>query len=206
MEALSNSKAKEWPLPPSYCPKCCRLRERDQGLCPECGESLGPSGFCPICEGFVLGPPGSDCPKHDVELLDRPEGLEFDGTSSRLVTIASYGVTSGALGPKLRLEAEGIPTFLLGARMGENSIYQVATGGVKLQVPEEFAADARILLAQSWSTSLDGDDPDDPWEGLAPDPSERRRSVMKVAILIFLFGPAVAVVFVSLLSRLIKAF
>jgi hypothetical protein len=178
----------------------------DQRLCFECGESLAPGGYCPICESSVLGPPGSDCPKHDVELLDRPEVPVFDPASSRLVTIASYGVTSGALGPKLRLEAEGIPTFLQGARMGEHAIYQVATGGVKLQVPEEFAADARILLAQSWATNLEDDDTDDPWEGLAPDPGERRRSVMKVAILVFLFGPAIAAAFVYLLSRLVEAF
>ena len=30
-------------------------------------------------------------------------------------------------------------------------MYRVATGGVKLQVPAEFVADARIILAQDWS-------------------------------------------------------
>jgi hypothetical protein len=153
-----------------------------------------------------MGPPGSECRKHDVELLDRPESPAFDCASSKLVTIASYGVTSGALGPKLRLEAEGIPTFLSGARMGENAIYQVATGGVKLQVPEEFAADARVLLAQTWAAPPEDNDPDDPWEGLVPDPAEKRRSVMKVAILVFLFGPAIAAALASLLSRLVEAF
>jgi hypothetical protein len=206
MEIRSQSKAEEVPGRRLYCPECRRFGEMDQRLCFECGESLRLSGYCPICERSVLGPPGSDCPKHDVELLDRHDGPVFDQASTRLVTVASYGVTSGALGAKLRLEAEGIPTFLQGARMGENAIYQVATGGVKLQVPEEFAADARILLAQSWASPIEDDDPDDPWEGLAPDPAERRRSIMKVAILIFLFGPAIAAALVHLLSWLVKLF
>lgn len=153
---------------------------------------MRPQGYCPICESWVLNRPGSPCPKHDVELLDRPVGPDFDASTSRMVTIASFGMPGQAHGPKLRLEAEGIPAFLDGERMGANAIYQVATGGVKLQVPEEFADEARILLKQTWSPPKgDLDDLDDPWEGIGPDPAERRRSVMKVAIVIFLFGPLV---------------
>jgi hypothetical protein len=76
--------------------------------------------------------------------------------------------------------------------MGRNTIYHVATGGVKLQVPVDQLADARILLAQSWTPPADPDDDlDDAWEDLAPAPWERRRAVMKWVILLILFGPVV---------------
>ncbi len=141
------------------------------------------------------------CPKHEVELADRPSDPAFAASGSPLVTVATFGIPGDAQGPRLRLEAEGIPAFLQGQRMG--AIYQVATGGVKLQVPEEFAADARVLLSQSWSPPKDGgDDPDDPWEGLGPDPSENRRSVMKGVILILLFGPLACSLIGWLLSAL----
>ena len=55
--------------------------------------------------------------------------------------------------PRIRLEAEGIPTMIDGARMGDRSMYQVATGGVRLRVPEDLAADARVILAQTWSAT-----------------------------------------------------
>jgi hypothetical protein len=158
-------------------------------------------GYCSVCEDWVMGPPGGACPKHEIELGDRPSVDAIDGSSTRLVTIATYGIPGDAQGPRLRLEAEGIPAFLQGQRMG--AIYQVATGGVKLQVPEDFAADARVLLSQTWSPPKDGgDDPDDPWEGLGPDPSEHRRSVMKGLILVLLFGPLVCTLVGWLLSAL----
>lgn len=149
------------PTPPSYCAHCRRARRPSERLCPDCGDPMRPRGYCPICEAWALAEPGSDCPKHDVALLDRPEWTGLDRTSSPLVTIASFVLPDEAHGPRLRLEAEGIPAFLDGERMGTH--YQVATGGVKLRVPEEFAHDARVLLAQTWSPpkSLD-DDPDDP--------------------------------------------
>ncbi len=65
---------------------------------------------------------------------------------------------------RIRLEAEGIPTFVEGERMGAPSMYRVATGGVKLQVPAELAAEARILLDQEWSWP---DDELDPTKGTA---------------------------------------
>ena len=48
--------------------------------------------------------------------------------------------------PKLRgirLEAEGIPTFVDGERMGSRSMYHVATGGVRLMVPDSLAPEPR---------------------------------------------------------------
>jgi hypothetical protein len=72
--------------------------------------------------------------------------------------------------------------------MGSQSMYQVATGGVKLQVPESLEADARILLAQSW-TPPDAEDLDDAWDDLAPDPGTVRRTVMKGVIVFLLVAP-----------------
>jgi hypothetical protein len=57
--------------------------------------------------------------------------------------------------PRSRLEAEGIRTFLEGERMGSPAMYRVATGGVKLQVPADQVAEARIVLAQCWSLPSD---------------------------------------------------
>jgi hypothetical protein len=103
--------------------------------------------------------------------------------------------------PRIRLESEGIPTFLEGERMGSMSMYQVATGGVKLQVPQPLLADARILLRQSWSADVVDDELDDAWDELAPAPGAFRRSVMTWMILFLLFGPFLLV----LLSLLMAA-
>lgn len=190
--------------PPLYCPRCARPAPDADRLCRDCGEALRPRGYCPVCEGWALAGPGALCPKHDLELVDGPAEDARDASATRLVTITSFGLPAEAHGPRLRLEAEGIPVFLQGQRMGDYTIYGVATGGIKLQVPEEFAADARILLAQTWSPPKgDEPDPDDPWEGLGPDePAEGRRSVMKLAILVFLFGPLAA----SLIGLLLASF
>jgi hypothetical protein len=187
--------------PPLYCPACRRTDALDDRLCRKCGETLRRQGFCPICESWVQAQAGALCPKHDVELAERPLIPDFDPSSTPMVTVATFGMTAEARGPQLRLEAEGIPVFLDGERMGEHVIYQVATGGVKLQVPAEFVAEARIILAQSWGPIDKDDDPDDLWEGLAPEPVDRRKSVMKSMILILLFGPLV----VSLITMLLMS-
>jgi hypothetical protein len=57
--------------------------------------------------------------------------------------------------PRSRLEAEGIPTFLEGERMGGPGMYGSATVGVKLQVPADRAAEARIILSQNWTLPSD---------------------------------------------------
>jgi hypothetical protein len=98
---------------------------------------------------------------------------------------------------RIRLEAEGIPTFLEGERMGSPAMYRVATGGVKLQVPAELAAEARVILAQSWSLPSEDDDADDDldedWEPPAPalEPSLMRRWVMDAVIVLVLISPAI---------------
>ncbi len=164
-------------------------------LCVECGETLRPQGYCAICEGFWKLDPGADCPKHEVELLDElhaPRPSPDGRAEASLVTVATFSHPNEANAPRIRLEAEGIPTFLDGERIAGSTLYQVATGGVRLQVPSTLASAARILISQTWSPPIGADeDLDDAWENLAPEPGTRRRTVMKLAILVFLFGPIV---------------
>jgi hypothetical protein len=81
-------------------------------------------------------------------------------------------------------------------------MYQVATGGVKLQVPATLSSDARVILAQSWSPpSFDGDDLDDAWEELGPDPGATRRAVMKGVIVFLLLAPLVLTLLSILFGR-----
>ncbi len=190
-------------LSPRYCPRCRVVDAGEGPLCVECGETLKAQGYCPICEEFWKLDPGRDCPKHEVELLDQapPEIVLPPDERNSLVTIATFTHPNLANAPRIRLEAEGIPTFLDGERIAGNTLYQVATGGVRLQVPASLASAARILISQSWSVPAEADDLDDAWEDLAPEPGVRRRAVMKLAILVFLFGP-IAVTLISMLIRL----
>ncbi len=178
----------------SYCPLCRRDGSDGKTTCPDCGESLVPKGYCGVCETYWHLPVGSSCPKHDVELVPGDGGsvnplAEEALGAKKWVTVATFAGDLEAEAPRLRLEAEGVPTFLEGARMGSRSMYQVATGGVRLQVPEPLAADARILLAQSWT--LPADDLDDAWDEMTPEPGAKRRRVMKGLIVLFLAAPLV---------------
>jgi len=190
--------------PPRFCPRCGGEGKGPGPLCRNCGEILRDRGYCPICEGSWKLGPGSDCPKHEVALVDEAPRLEpfgAPGERTSLVTVATYNHPNQANAPRIRLEAEGIPTFLDGERIAGGTLYQVATGGVRLQVPAPLASAARILIDQSWAPpSDDEDDTEDAWDDLAPEPGRRRRSVMKLAILVFLFGPAL-VAALSALSR-----
>ena len=186
--------------PPRFCPACLRAVEYGRTLCEACGERVCDAGFCSICAGYWTLEVGQPCPKHDIEMEIDPDREAVELSHARLVTIHTYAQTSEAQGPRLRLEAEGIPVFLEGERMGVNSIYQVATGGVKLQVPEDQASEARILLSQVWSTSTKLDPEDDPWEGLEPELTEQFRRILKGAILLILFGPIVLWLFSRLLE------
>jgi hypothetical protein len=204
MEDRSRLEAR--PDVPRYCPRC-RVAAADEGsLCVDCGESLRDQGYCPICESYWKLDPGLDCPKHDVALVDEAPRIEIfgaPGERTTLVTVATYTHPNLANAPRIRLEAEGIPTFLDGERIAGSTLYQVATGGVRLQVPSPLASAARILISQTWTVPReDGEDLDDAWEDLAPEPGLRRRAVMKLAILLFLFGP-ILVALVTLLARLL---
>ncbi|MBX6312348.1 MAG: hypothetical protein IRY99_05425 [Isosphaeraceae bacterium] len=177
-------------ITPRYCPRCRRGRPDQGTLCPECGEALQPQGFCIICERHWLLPAGADCPKHDVPLEAERLPIEpalVPGEAADWMTVAVYAHPNQAQGPRIRLEAEGIPTFLDGERMGANSLYHAALGGVKLRVPRALAHEARILLAQSWAPAIEPDDDlDDAWEELAPEPGALRRDLMRLGFALIL--------------------
>jgi hypothetical protein len=183
-----------------FCPRCRKPRPGSDRLCAECGETVLRQGFCPICEDYWRLAEGCDCPKHEIPLEPGPAAELAAEPFERLVTVGRFAHAAQAQAARIRLEAEGIPTFLQGERMGSAAMYAVATGGVAIQVPAELAADARIILQQSWSSPVEDDDLDDAWEDLAPEPGARRRTVMKGLILVFLLGPAALVLLRVLLG------
>jgi hypothetical protein len=191
---------------PSYCSRCGHEETTASPLCVTCGDMLRPEGYCPICEAFLKRDAGALCPKHDVELLPEPdpdEGIPLDGMSTKLVTVASYTYPNDASAARIRLEAEGIPTFLVGERVAGTTLWQVATGGVQLQVPETLESAARILLDQTWAPPKTLDE-DDAFEELGPDPGAGRRTVMKGVILLILLFP-VGVLILAAVHDLITA-
>jgi len=149
------------PSIPRFCPRC-KLDEFDDdngSSCPECGDTLRPKGFCPVCERHLLQPPGASCRKHDVVLESAPPVNNptpvHAGEYINWVTISILPSSAVAGLWRSRLEAEGIPTNLDGERMGGAGMYLVATKGVRLQVPADRVGDARIILSQNWSLPVD---------------------------------------------------
>jgi hypothetical protein len=167
-------------IEPRYCP-ACRLQARetqDGALCAACGATLVVQGYCPVCEARWRLPVGASCPKHDIELVaEEPVKLTRLASGRRIswVTVAKFPHTLAVAPACIRLEAEGIPTFVEGERMGSPSMYRVATGGVKLQVPAELAAEARVILSQDWSLPSDDSELDDLFDELLEEPAEERR-------------------------------
>jgi len=160
---------------PRYCLGCGRGAASDLLVqaCPSCGDRLASGGYCSVCEDFWRLPADSLCPKHEIPLTaTAPPSIRPDlGPGPiRWVTVGSYPDSLAAEPPRIRLDAEGIPTFLEGARMGSRSMYQVATGGVRLKVPERLAAEARVILGQTWRVMAAELDPeadllaDDDWD------------------------------------------
>jgi hypothetical protein len=177
-----------------FCPRCGTPAHREPALCGACGEALAAQGYCAVCEAYWTLAPGAPCPKHELALEDSPVPAQpsgMRGSADAWVTVGSFADGLRAEAPRIRLEAEGIPTFLEGERMGSAAMYPVATGGVKLRVPASLAADARILLAQSWSTPADDDDLDDAWDDLEPDPGARWRDVGQMIVFLVLLTPLV---------------
>lgn len=143
---------------PRYCPNCLSSfpAGHEPPACPECGGALLPKGYCPVCEDYWPIPVGELCPKHDLPLdAVGPPGplLDQAGKPLRWATVAHYSDSQAADAPRIRLEAEGIPTFVDDERMGSRSMYHVATGGVRLKVPETLVHDARVILSQTWSAT-----------------------------------------------------
>jgi len=156
-------------IAPGFCPSCKKpVRDvSDAVLCPRCGDSCMRQGYCPVCETFQPREPGALCAKHDVELLaEPPESVPVDEILGPWVEVAG-GLDQTLCEPmRIRLEAEGIPTLIEDGRMGSRSMYQVATGGVTLKVPESLAADARVILSQTWSRDAAelGIEPGEDWD------------------------------------------
>ena len=204
--------------PPLFCPRCRREEPghpgAEIGVCPECRVSLAIQGYCPVCEKRWKLPPGKMCPKHDLPLEDQSETVHERSARvvSKWVPAANFSDDTEAKAQRLRLEGEGIPTMLDNERMGSSSMLQVATGGVTLNVPEEFLADARVILSQNWSIppgpdSLVSDDDslesEDEWDVVAPgDPSERRRRIMK-SIALAMVAPSVIALVVGVAGLVI---
>src|SRR4051794_9581236 len=105
---------------PRFCPGCGLREPGEGGLCPECGARVLEQAYCPVCEGYWPAPAGAECPKHEIALeAGPPKGSWLhDGEMPHWVTVATYAHTSQADAARIRLEAEGIPTFLEGERMG----------------------------------------------------------------------------------------
>jgi len=189
---------------PRYCPRCLRPVAADARLCPDCGETPIPQGYCPTCEARWRLAVGEPCPKHDLPLeAGPPTPRSFgDGPVPRWVTVGRYNEPAMAVAPRIRLEAEGIPTFLDGHRFAHNTLEASAGGGVRLQVPEPLAQEARVVLAQSWAADIEGEeDLDDAWDDLAPAPGTRRKAWMRRAILAVLALPLVRVVYLYLIAQ-----
>lgn len=188
--------------PPRFCPLCLRPAAPRDDLCRHCGERTAAQGYCPVCQSFRLFRIGEDCPKHDLPLeagaIERADSHE-GGERPRWTTLARFDSLAAAEGPRLRLEAEGIPTFLDGLRMATDVLSHPALGGVKLQVPATLVDEARVLLDQSWGLPPP-DDLDDAWDELGPEPGARRRKVMQWAIIVILALPLLSFVIELLLG------
>jgi hypothetical protein len=193
--------------PPRFCPDCARPAGPHDRLCRYCGSRCEPQGYCGVCEAFWPQPVGSRCPKHDLPLepgsLPRPD-LRPAGGRPDWRTVARYASAAQAQGPRLRLEAEGIPTFLDGLRMATALLGHPVVGGVKLQVPADLVDEARILLDQTWDVPPAPDDLEDAWDELAPEPGARRRAVMRWAIILMLALPLLPFL-VELVAALFRA-
>jgi hypothetical protein len=160
---------------PAYCPRCDRDVPAGAALCPRCGERAREQGVCPICERSWRLAAGASCPKHDLPLVswaEHREGTTPDPQAAGgWVMVARFRHTLAAEPPRIRLEAEGIPTFLDGARMGSNALHNPARGGVGLMVPRGLEADARVVLDQSWGpVPTPDDDLENAWDDLEPRP------------------------------------
>jgi hypothetical protein len=202
------------PASPRFCERCRRSHVEPPvtNACPECGDGLVPQGYCTVCEDFWRLPVGSLCPKHDLKLETHSsgEGLVDDLRKSfRWVTVCRFTDSLEAQPLRIRLEAEGIPTFVDGERMGSRSMYHVATGGVKLKVPEHLASDARIILCQTWSATaaaLDIEDEidDHDFEVGSPQSGSAKASLIDSVLQWILLGSLLIVPVVAILYLLLS--
>lgn len=79
-------------------------------------------------------------------------------SQAALVTIAAYSFPHEAHLARVRLEAEGIPVFIADEHtVNMQWLYSNALGGVRVQVPAPFAAQAQQVLAQDYSHLLEAE-------------------------------------------------
>lgn len=192
--------------PGRFCRNCGLIFDLNKALCPECGDRATLLSYCDVCERFWRLPTGTPCPKHDLPLAEStvsparsdPERIDW-------ATVKTFPTLPLAEAPRIRLEAEGIPTFLDGERMAGNLvIHNNAVGGVKLQVPRELVGQARILLDQTWSLPDDPEGIEDAWEDLGPDPAKKRMIVMRAAIVLFLLAPFLGAIVIELVRTTMR--
>jgi hypothetical protein len=202
---------------PLFCSGCSKSFTDRAGLtsCPVCGDRLVARGYCPVCEDYLLQEVGSLCPKHDLPLeAQAPPRSRFEDVDQSVTwtTVARYADSLAAEAPRIRLEAEGIPTFVEGQRMGSRAMYHVATGGVKLKVPDSLASDARVILSQTWSAMAAELDLEEEWDDNEDEPSvetqiesdreiETERFSLSQNLLIFLFVGLPSLLMVYLLLQ-----
>ena len=79
-----------------------------------------------------------------------------------VVNIAEFDTIIEANISMGRLKAEDIPCWLADEHLIQTDMLLIpAIGGIKLQVPEEFAEQARIILAEDYSSLTDSPLDDD---------------------------------------------
>jgi Putative prokaryotic signal transducing protein len=190
-------------IEPRFCPDCGHTAggAPEQTLCSHCGEVLQLQGYCDICESRLRLSVGMKCPKHDVVLVSNESSSTTGSRAARpisWVTLTRFPDSMTVAPARIRLEAEGIPTFVDGERMGGLSMYRVATGGVKLQVPAELVNEARIILSQCWSLESDETDIDDDvgevvesWEDPFVEPSPSRMWIAEAILILVLVSPLI---------------
>lgn len=80
---------------------------------------------------------------------ERPGQAAAGDIPTNWVVVATHGTDTDAEAKRLLLEAEGIPTILKNEHMGSASMFQIATEGIRIRVPQEHLADARAACARS---------------------------------------------------------
>jgi putative signal transducing protein len=91
-----------------------------------------------------------------------------DSGPVEFVTVARFLVPTYAHIIRGRLEADGIPAVVADGNFAQNNtLVSVAAGGVRLQVPAAFAAEAREIIAAIRSGGLALDD--DAWKAAEKD-------------------------------------
>jgi hypothetical protein len=91
---------------------------------------------------------GVDAPAPALPIEESEEtGEDGDEDGIDFVTVAHFFVPTEALILRGRLEAEGIPAVVTDANLVQaNNLISVAVGGVRVQVPVEFAPEAEGIV------------------------------------------------------------